>query len=549
MIVFAWLLVSAWALALLASARTVLRGLPEPTHELPPFALWLPHGGEAPALVPAPARVFTGPLPDDGPDRLLVLGAAVTVDPSLPGRLAACGADFVSVFARPSHIGFGDAVERFWRDFSGAEKVLDPLHPAGFADARCAWIRRRDLALDGVGEEPILRAARARKAHGLPVELREGVSIEGPPWRPLVSAPPRSFQTHRAEVPDLVSPEPVVRPFIIWFPLLLNVAPLLLCVWPSTRTVALLALALGAATRLMTALREGFGYHLVITGWLLDPILAMVTLSAPRRAPDTPFPTLPKSRPPQLTAAVERDGRAWLDTAAVPFLARRLGGSGMVMEQIYLNEGVGSSAFGRFVDRVVQRTPSARAVRNRLIRTVEVGRRLRPDSVLSVPCGSARDVAAIAPKNATLVDPDLTSRRLAAARCPSAEVVSGTVERAPVGPFELILYIGLAEYLDDTEVVHHLTALRARLAPEGSLLVSCTSEHSERARMSTWLGWKTKARSSEAFVRLLDLAGLAVAGQWSDPADVQWVFLARPRVPEREGSLDGNLMNGPDLRA
>ena len=35
----------------------------------------------------------------------------------------------------------------------------------------------------------------------------------------------------------------------------------------------------------------------------------------------------------------------------------------------------------------------------------------------------------------------------------------GGVERAPVGPFDLILYIGLAEYLDDSEVVHHLTAL------------------------------------------------------------------------------------------
>jgi len=294
----------------------------------------------------------------------------------------------------------------------------------------------------------------------------------------------------------------------------------------------------------MTALREGFGYHLVLTGWFLEPILAGVTLSAPQATENTPFPTLPTARPPQLTAAVESDGRAWLDTAAVPFLARRLGGSGMVMDQIYSNQAVGSSAFGRFVDRIVQRTPSARAVRHRLVRTIEVGRRLRPDSVLSVPCGTARDVAAIAPKRAVLVDPDLTSRQMAAARCPSAEVVSGTVERAPVGPFDLILYIGLAEYLDDTEVVNHLTALRARLTPEGALVVSCTSEHSERARMATWLGWKTRARSSEAFVRLLDLAGLAIAGQWSDPGGVQWVFLARPRVAEREESLDGNEANG-----
>ena len=539
MIVFAWLLVLAWSLALLASARTVLRGLPEPTHELPPYALWLPHGGEAPALVPSPAQIFTGKLPDEGPDRLLVLGANVAVDPSLPGRLAACGADFVSVFARPSHIGFGDAIERFWRDFAGADRVLDPLHPAGFADARCAWLRRRDLALDGVGEEPVLKAARARKAHGLHVELREGVSLEGPPWRPLVSAPPRSFVDHRAQVPDLVAPEPIARPFMIWFPLLLNLAPIVLAVLPSTRDVGLLALGLGGATRLMTALREGFGYHLVITGWFLEPILACVTLSAPKSSSHLPMPSVPTGRPPTLTAASEQDGRGWLDKAAVPFLARRLGGSGMVMEQIYANVAVGTSPFGRFIDRVVQRTPSARAVRNRLVRVSEVGRRLRPNTMLSVPCGSGRDARAIMARSAVLVDPDLTSRGLAAARCPNAEVVSGTVERAPVGPFDLIVYVGLAEYLDDTEVVNHLNALRARLTADGSLLVSCTNEHGERARMATWLGWQTRARSPEAFVRLLDLAGLAVAGQWADPAAIQWVFLARPRISEREDSLDG----------
>jgi hypothetical protein len=483
-------------------------------------------------LVPAPARVYREALPNDGPDRLLVLGADVSVEPSLPGRLAACGADFVSVFARPSHIGFGDAVERLWRDISGVEKVLDPRHSAGFADARCAWLRRRDLRLDGVEFEPIMRAARARKAHGLPVELREGVANEGPPWRPLVSAPPRGFVAHRAGVADLVAPEPLLRPLLVWLPLVLNLAPLLLLFVPEARPTALLALGFGAATRLMTALREGFGYHLVVTGWLLDPILALITLTAPRRSPSAAFPEPPRGRPPQLTAPGVTERRAWLDAAAVPFLARRLGGSGVVMEQLYRNHPMGKTAIGRLIDRVAQRSPAARAVRHRLVRTIEVGRRLAPNSVLSVPCGSARDVAAIAPQTAVLVDPDLASRRLAASRCEGAQVEAGTVDRAPVGPFDLILYIGLAEYLDDTELVQHFTALRARLGPQGAMLVSCTDEHAERARMAAWLGWQTRARSPDAFVGLLDLAGLAVAGQWSDPADIQWVFLARPRVAE-----------------
>ena len=92
--------------------------------------------------------------------------------------------------------------------FSTARIVAEA---AGYADARCAWLRRRDLRLPAAGEEPILRAARARKAHGLPVDLRDGYAGDEPRGPQLVRAPGRSLAALRAAVPELTLPDPVAR--------------------------------------------------------------------------------------------------------------------------------------------------------------------------------------------------------------------------------------------------------------------------------------------------------------------------------------------------
>ncbi|MCA9541056.1 MAG: hypothetical protein KC620_19280, partial [Myxococcales bacterium] len=277
MTVFAWILVALWGLVLLASARVTLRGLPPPTDEVPPYALWLPEGGEAPTLEPAPAQVIVGALPPEGANRLLVLGPGVTVTPDLPRRLAACG-DFVSVLPRPRGGLIGLAIERLRRDFAGVPAVLDATRPQGFADERCAWLRRRDLALPGVGDEPVLRAARARKAHGLTVDLRDGFIDDGPAT--AVRAPAMRLGAHRSRLSDLVAPEPTARWALFGVPLLLCLAPWPLLLDAASRPAELLAIGLGSAARLMTATREGFGYALTLAGWVIEPLIALRCLRA-----------------------------------------------------------------------------------------------------------------------------------------------------------------------------------------------------------------------------------------------------------------------------
>lgn len=526
MVIVAWVLASLWGLVLLASARTALRGLPPPVAELPPYALWLPEGGEAPRLEPAPARVFHGALPVEGPDRLLVLGAGVRVAPDLPGRLAACGA-FVSVFPRPRGGLVRRAVERALRDFANPPAVVDPAHPAGYADARCAWVRRRDLALDGVGDEPVLRAARARKAHGLPVELRDGHIGDDFKGAPGVAARGYGLAELRARVPDLTAPEPVARGLMVALPLLLAVLPWLALVSPGARGPALLALGLGTAARLMTAVRDGFGFVNAVAGWVIEPVVAVTVAFAPRTPVDTSMPAVPTSAP-ELTAARAVEVPAWLDASATAHLARHLGGAGPVMEQIYQNQPAGRSRLGRVVDRYIHASPAARAVRHRWVTVGELGRRLAPRRVLSVPCGSGRDVAAMGPVEAVLVDPDPAARAQAGARLPAAEVVDGTVETAPEGPFDVVVYVGLAEYLDDAEVVRHLTALGTRLGEGGVLLTSTTAPDASQAAMNARLGWQTRARTAEQMTALLDRAGFEVERRAVDPRGIQWVLQARP---------------------
>lgn len=533
MTVFAWVLVSLWGLVLLASARTALRGLPPPIAEIPPFALWMPEGGDPPPLEPAPARVFVGELPADGPDRLLVLGRDVRVSPELPARLAACGA-FVSVFPRPRAGLVRPAVERLLRDFANPAVVVDPARAAGYADARCAWIRRRDLALPGVGDEPVLRAARARKAHGLPVDLRDGHAGDDFRGPPVIAARGLSPRALRALVPDLTAPDPAARAALVFFPLLMNLAPWPLLLDPAARGPALLAIGLGTAARLMTAVRDGFGPLLALAGWVIEPALALMAATAPRNAVASAMPVV-SGDAPALTASRGVEVPGWIDASAVAHLAHRLGGAGPVMEQIYRNEPAGRTRIGRVVDRWIHSSAAARAVRHRWVTVGELGRRLAPRRVLSVPCGSARDVAVIGAGEAVLVDPDPAARALAAARCPEAVVVDGTVATAPAGPFDLVIYVGLAEYLDDAEVVRHLAALRGRLGEDGALLTSTTAPHESQKRMNERLGWQTRARTPDAMAALLAAAGFEVDRRGVDPMGIQWVILARPRVTTSSG--------------
>jgi SAM-dependent methyltransferase len=200
------------------------------------------------------------------------------------------------------------------------------------------------------------------------------------------------------------------------------------------------------------------------------------------------------------------------------------------MERIYANRPAGRTVRGLLADRITLASPASRAVRHRRLATIEAGRALGPASVLSIPCGGAGDAAAIAAARTVLVDPDPAARALAVARCREAEVVDGTVERAPEGPFDLVLYVGLSEYLNDAAVVAHLQALRARLAPEGALLTTTTAEHPQRDAMRDWLGWETRARSPDQLASLLEDAGFVVTRRVADPFGIQWVLTARLRA-------------------
>jgi hypothetical protein len=198
------------------------------------------------------------------------------------------------------------------------------------------------------------------------------------------------------------------------------------------------------------------------------------------------------------------------------------------MEQIYGNRPSGRSAFGRVIDRWVHASAGARALRHRRLTVTALLRALRPASVVSVPAGSGRDVAAAEIARVVLVDPDPMARTLATGWCPKAEILAGTVETTPPGPFEVAVYVGLAEYLDDADVVRHLVVLRARLERGGALITSTTAPYPDQRFMAERLGWRTRARRPDAFAALLDAAGYRVENRSSDPQGIQWVFLARP---------------------
>ena len=525
----AWALVAVAFAWLLSRARPSLRSLPSPVAaaDVPAYTLWVDTDVDLPTLTPAPARVVRGPMPaadEWTTPRILRLAGSVRVAPSLPCALSACGDAMVSVVPWPRGGVGGAARERWLRDFGGADRVADLRSPAGFADERCAWFTPTDLMLPGEAAPVALRVARARKAHLLPVELRHG----GAGATALVEASALSAEAFRAALPSWTARDPIVCALVGGVPLALTVATALCLFFEATRPAALLALYLGALARLWVGAREGFGLALALAGPFVEPALswAVLRIGPPVRAGVPAAPTAPA---PRLTAA--RGGleaRTWLDEAAVPFLVRRLGGAARVMEQLYTNTPSGRTLRGVLVDRWVHASPSARAVRWRRRAVADIAASLAPSTVLSVPSGGASDVARLNAARVVLVDPDADARALAQANAPRAEVVNATIEGAPAEVFDLCVFVGLSEYLDDNEVVRALLALRGRLAPGGALLTTTTLPNDGQRLMRDLLGWHTHGRKVEAFAALLDAAGFQIQRREIDPLGLQAVFVARP---------------------
>ena len=199
------------------------------------------------------------------------------------------------------------------------------------------------------------------------------------------------------------------------------------------------------------------------------------------------------------------------------------------MEQLYSCIPSGNSRLGRQIDRWVHWAPATRAVRWRWLLAGELLRKLGPRSVLSVPCGTARDVSWGEPESAWMVDPDPAVRARTEERIPEARVIDGSVDDLPDRMFDCIVYIGLSEYLGDGEVRRHLDVLRSRLVPGGALITSMTADHEQRTFMSRQLGWSTRPRTQDGMCRLLESSGFWVELIEHDPHKVQWVFLARER--------------------
>ena len=521
-----------WALlSVFARARRAVPMLPEPAPSVrvPPYVLWLPQDAPTPVLEPAPARVHFGQEAPQEANFVLRLGVGVTATNDLPRRLAACGCDFVSVFPAPRGSLDGLSIERWRRGFSGASRVRDPRRPEAFADERCVFFRLEDLKLQGPDGPLALRVARARKAHALAVDLRDAAGPGFGGGRPLVEADALTGSAHRQDLGAMTGQDLVLQNLIGGAPFVATVLVAAGLLDDDSRPAALVALVLGALGRLYTATTEGFGFGLAILGPWFSWARALEVLRCERQ-PARAFPSLPEVPPPRATASrSDTQLGGALDRAALPFLARRLGGSAIVMEHIYASVPTGRGAFGRFIDALCLSSASSRAVRHRLWSTIALTRGLEPHSLLSVPSGGAVDAAFIMAPELVLVDPDASARALAKRRCPLATVVTGTVDSAPAGPFDVCLYIGLAEYFDDAEVVRQLIQLRARLKPQGAIVTSTTDAHPDQVFMRQRLGWSTRTRRPDVYAALLDAAGFRVEVRESDPQGIQWVFVARPR--------------------
>jgi len=171
-------------------------------------------------------------------------------------------------------------------------------------------------------------------------------------------------------------------------------------------------------------------------------------------------------------------------------------GSAEFADHIYANRASGRFGIGPLLDAVFLALPSARAFRARygcarlelqqLVRDRD-GR--RPTFVLAVPCGLARELFDIAPQAPPAVelhgmdlDAGLVERlRQRAADRPSLRFFVGDALSEAAYPkdvgYDMIISLGLTEFLDDESAGHFYSIVASRLAPGGKFVTSGLGRH------------------------------------------------------------------------
>ncbi|MGB0647160.1 MAG: class I SAM-dependent methyltransferase [Bradymonadia bacterium] len=515
-----------WFLIFLSRAKDEAKPLPMSVAQQGAYALWLPDGMVEPELSPAPTAVFSTPEMPNYDGFILRLAGGVDVPSNLPSRCFATQSDFLSVMPRPRGGAMDLFYERMRRDFAQAAWVNDPKNAASFVDHRCVWFRGCDATLPSGEICEVFRIGRARKAHGLETRLYVGFEM-GDEAREI-RAPAMNWTQIQSELHDWYLPQPLLRRFLPSFSIMMWCGSLAGLVWPEVRDAAILSLTLGLAQRLCAALYDGFSIKLVLIAPFAEP---WFWVKASRYAVVQRLAVQPDLSAWQSSDEIAPSGRQrwrWLDESLFIFSARRLGGSAKVMKLLYDHEPQGFTHRGLALDRWIHQLPAARAVRFRRYSVQEALSTLQGVEVLmSLPSGTAQDLKRHHATDIYLVDMDPEALSVAKSNLPNAQVIEGSFADLKFERHcDAFVYCGLAEYLGDNEVVAQLRQIRGLVGTQGTLITSTTQGNTQVPMMSEHIGWRTRTRTMDEYRALMELAGFRIVEQWSDPNQIQVVYIA-----------------------
>ncbi len=202
-------------------------------------------------------------------------------------------------------------------------------------------------------------------------------------------------------------------------------------------------------------------------------------------------------------------------------------GDFLAMEFIYANEPVTEESFGRFLERYLLSQPACEAVRERkqvfVQEVLKLAALKKPAQVLSIPCGSCREVFEAlnqllfkeAPITFHCVDQEERALYFASELLSPA---NGQVllERAnafrfnPGGrTYDLIWVAGLLDYLNEKAAALLLRRLKKHLKEGGKLLAgNFHPSNPNRLEMEWLLNWRILYRDEGQMLRIAERAGM-----------------------------------------
>jgi len=282
---------------------------------------------------------------------------------------------------------------------------------------------------------------------------------------------------------------------------------------PDVSSPALIALGLAVSSRILTVLRDGFGWRLCVIGCVYEPFV----YARDRRS----FEAL-------RTALIDQSKSAQtLQQGASqfhPVSGSRIHGLSMqgsdawaLEDTILSGASLGRHWLGQRLDEYLQATPEFCAMRWRMVVARQWIGSVSPQTWLAMPSFGHHLIAGQSGRTVFAIEKEPAAVQQLLQVVPRVEYFDAELHELGERRFEAIVMIGMAEHMGDRELRRILTHVRSSLTAGGHLILMTLCSPPRTQWATACIGGALRFRSIEQMRNHLENCGFRILEHEADP--------------------------------